>query len=170
MLTWKQVRGPCGVSIVFPSRLGGRDFEFLGLSADSGLTLIACGAESGTGRACSGWWRRAGERRRHRLREADLTGDEASGAAIVKVALTARLMQIAVNAGLEGSVVSEKVLSLPAGTGLNASTGESGDMFEAGIVDPAQVKGSALQNVGRSPLCSSPPRPSSPTGRRHAGP
>ena len=49
MLTWKQVRGPSGVSIVFPSRLDGRNFEFLDLSADSGLTLIACGAESGAG-------------------------------------------------------------------------------------------------------------------------
>jgi chaperonin GroEL len=77
----------------------------------------------------------------------DLSGDEATGANIVKVALTAPLKQIAINAGLEGGVVSEKVASLPAGTGLNASTGEYVDMFEAGIVEPAKVTRSALQNA-----------------------
>ncbi len=77
----------------------------------------------------------------------DLTGDEATGANIVKVALTAPLKQIAINAGLEGGVVAEKVSSLPAGHGLNAATGEYVDMFEAGIVEPAKVTRSALQNA-----------------------
>ena len=77
----------------------------------------------------------------------DLTGDEATGANIVKVALSAPLKQIAINAGLEGGLVAEKVATLPAGHGLNAETGEYVDMFAAGIVDPAKVTRSALQNA-----------------------
>ena len=77
----------------------------------------------------------------------DLTGDEATGANIVRVALTAPLRQIAVNAGLEGGVVVEKVRNLPAGHGLNAQTGEYVDMIKAGIVEPAKVTRSALQNA-----------------------
>ncbi len=77
----------------------------------------------------------------------DLTGDEATGAHIVRVALTAPLRQIAVNAGLEGSVVAEKVNSMPAGYGLNAETGQYVDMIKAGIVEPAKVTRSALQNA-----------------------
>ena len=77
----------------------------------------------------------------------DLIGDEATGANIVKVALTAPLKQIAINAGHEGGVVAEKVNSLPAGHGLDAQTGEYVDMFEAGIVEPAKVTRSALQNA-----------------------
>jgi chaperonin GroEL len=77
----------------------------------------------------------------------DLTGDEATGANIVRVALTAPLAQIAVNAGLEGGVVVEKVNSLPVGHGLDAATGEYVDMLEAGIVEPAKVTRSALQNA-----------------------
>jgi chaperonin GroEL len=77
----------------------------------------------------------------------DLTGDEATGANIVRVALTAPLKQIAINAGLEGGVVAEKVNSLPAGHGLDAETGEYVDMIEAGIVEPAKVTRSALQNA-----------------------
>ncbi|MFN2518129.1 MAG: chaperonin GroEL [Jatrophihabitantaceae bacterium] len=77
----------------------------------------------------------------------DLVGDEATGANIVKVALTAPLKQIAINAGLEGGVVAEKVNSLPAGHGLDAATGEYVDMFKAGIVEPAKVTRSALQNA-----------------------
>jgi chaperonin GroEL len=77
----------------------------------------------------------------------DLVGDEATGANIVRVALLAPLRQIAVNAGLEGGVVADKVANLPAGHGLNASTGEYVDMFEAGIVEPAKVTRSALQNA-----------------------
>ncbi|NUT35842.1 MAG: chaperonin GroEL, partial [Hamadaea sp.] len=77
----------------------------------------------------------------------DLSGDEATGANIVKVALDAPLRQIAVNAGLEGGVVSEKVRSLEVGHGLNAATGEYVDMLKAGIIDPAKVTRSALQNA-----------------------
>ena len=77
----------------------------------------------------------------------DLTGDEATGANIVRVALTAPLKQIAINAGLEGGVVAEKVFSLPVGHGLNAETGEYVDMVKAGIVEPAKVTRSALQNA-----------------------
>jgi chaperonin GroEL len=77
----------------------------------------------------------------------DLVGDEATGAAIVKKALEEPLKQIAVNAGLEGGVVVEKVRSLPAGEGLNAATGEYVNMFAAGILDPTKVTRSALQNA-----------------------
>src|SRR6266511_3858337 len=77
----------------------------------------------------------------------DLTGDEATGANIVRVALTAPLKQIAINAGLEGGVVAEKVNSLPVGHGLNAETGEYVDMLQAGIVEPAKVTRCALQNA-----------------------
>jgi chaperonin GroEL len=77
----------------------------------------------------------------------DLEGDEATGANIVRVALTAPLKQIAVNAGLEGGVVAEKVSTLKPGNGLNAQTGEYVDMFAAGIVEPAKVTRSALQNA-----------------------
>src|SRR5213082_1265030 len=77
----------------------------------------------------------------------DLTGDQATGANIVRVALIAPLKQIAANAGLEGSVVAEKVSSLPSGHGLNAETGEYVDMIQAGIVEPAKVTRCALQNA-----------------------
>ncbi|GMA86447.1 hypothetical protein GCM10025868_16970 [Angustibacter aerolatus] len=74
-------------------------------------------------------------------------GDEATGANIVKVAASAPLKQIAINAGLEGGVVAEKVSTLPAGHGLNAATGEYVDLLAAGIIDPAKVTRSALQNA-----------------------
>ena len=77
----------------------------------------------------------------------DLVGDEATGAQIVKLALDAPLRQIAVNAGLEGGVVVEKVRNLEAGYGLNAATGEYVDLLAAGIIDPAKVTRSALQNA-----------------------
>jgi chaperonin GroEL len=77
----------------------------------------------------------------------ELEGDEATGANIVRVALTAPLKQIAVNAGLEGGVVAEKVASLKPGNGLDASSGEYVDMFKTGIVEPAKVTRSALQNA-----------------------
>ncbi|MEU7903189.1 chaperonin GroEL [Actinoplanes sp. NPDC049118] len=77
----------------------------------------------------------------------DLVGDEATGANIVKVALDAPLRQIAVNAGLEGGVVVEKVRNLEAGWGLNAASGEYVDLLAAGIIDPAKVTRSALQNA-----------------------
>jgi chaperonin GroEL len=77
----------------------------------------------------------------------DLEGDEATGAAIVRKASEAPLKQIAINAGLEGGVVAEKVRNLEAGFGLNAATGEYVDMLAAGIIDPAKVTRSALQNA-----------------------
>src|ERR1700710_1074220 len=77
----------------------------------------------------------------------DLTGDEATGANIVRVALEAPLKQIEINAGLEGGVVVEKVRSLQNGHGLNAATGEYVDMLAAGIPDPTKVTRSALQNA-----------------------
>ena len=77
----------------------------------------------------------------------DLVGDEATGVNIVRVALDAPLRQIAVNAGLEGGVVVEKVRNLPIGHGLNAATGEYVDMLAAGIPDPTKVVRSALQNA-----------------------
>ncbi|AXG79434.1 MULTISPECIES: chaperonin GroEL [Streptomyces] len=77
----------------------------------------------------------------------ELTGDEATGANAVKLALEAPLKQIAVNGGLEGGVVVEKVRNLKVGHGLNAATGEYVDMIAEGIIDPAKVTRSALQNA-----------------------
>src|SRR5499426_3779132 len=77
----------------------------------------------------------------------ELSADEATGAAIVRRALEEPLKQIAVNAGLEGGVVAEKVRGLAANHGLNAADGEYVDMFKAGIIDPAKVTRSALQNA-----------------------
>jgi len=76
-----------------------------------------------------------------------LEGDEATGAKIVEVSIEAPLKQIAINAGLEGGVVVEKVRNLEAGFGLNAASGEYVDMIKAGIIDPAKVTRSALQNA-----------------------
>ncbi|MEY2672142.1 MAG: hypothetical protein RL228_389 [Actinomycetota bacterium] len=76
-----------------------------------------------------------------------LEGDEATGAAIVRVAIEAPLKQIAVNAGLEGGVVVEKVRNLKPGFGLNAANGEYVDLIAAGIIDPAKVTRSALLNA-----------------------
>ncbi|CAN2172587.1 GroL Chaperonin GroEL (HSP60 family) [Candidatus Nanopelagicaceae bacterium] len=76
-----------------------------------------------------------------------LEGDEATGAKIVELSIEAPLKQIAVNAGLEGGVIVEKVRNLEAGFGLNAATGEYVDMIKAGIIDPAKVTRSALQNA-----------------------
>src|SRR5438270_685916 len=79
--------------------------------------------------------------------ESDLEGDERSGIVIVRRSLEAPLKQIATNAGLEGGVVVEKVRQLPKGHGLNAATGEYEDLMKAGIIDPAKVTRSALQNA-----------------------
>ncbi|MGB5953426.1 MAG: chaperonin GroEL [Ornithinimicrobium sp.] len=76
-----------------------------------------------------------------------LSGDEATGANIVKVAVEAPLKQIAINGGLEGGVVAEKVRNLPDGHGLNAASGEYGDMLGFGVADPVKVTRSALQNA-----------------------
>jgi len=77
----------------------------------------------------------------------DLEGDEATGGQIVRTACEAPLKQIAINAGLEGGVVAEKVRHLPPGQGLDAATGEYVDMIAKGIIDPAKVTRSALQNA-----------------------
>jgi chaperonin GroEL len=74
-------------------------------------------------------------------------GDMRTGAAIVVKALEEPLRQIASNAGLEGSVVVEKVKTLPVGQGLDALTGKYVNMIDAGIIDPAKVTRSALQNA-----------------------
>ena len=76
-----------------------------------------------------------------------LSGDEATGAKIVEYAVEAPLKQIAINAGLEGGVVVEKVRHLDPGHGLNAASGEYVDMIKSGIIDPAKVTRSALQNA-----------------------
>jgi chaperonin GroEL len=81
------------------------------------------------------------------LDKVDLEGDEATGANIVRRALEEPIKQIAVNAGLEGGVIVEKVRALDQGHGLNAETGEYGDMLRFGVIDPTKVTRSALQNA-----------------------
>jgi chaperonin GroEL len=81
------------------------------------------------------------------LDKVDLEGDELTGAAIVRRALEEPLKQIAYNAGLEGGVIIEKVRALDPGHGLNAATGEYGDMLKFGVIDPTKVTRSALQNA-----------------------
>ncbi len=81
------------------------------------------------------------------LDQLNLSGDEATGANIVRVALSAPLKQIAFNGGLEPGVVAEKVTNSPAGVGLNAATGEYEDLLKAGVADPVKVTRSALQNA-----------------------
>jgi chaperonin GroEL len=76
-----------------------------------------------------------------------LESDEATGARIVARAVEEPLKQIAINAGLEGGVVVEKVRGLKAAHGLNAATGEYEDLFKAGVIDAAKVTRSALQNA-----------------------
>ena len=74
--------------------------------------------------------------------------DEATGARLVAKALEGPLNQIAVNAGLEGGVIVEKVRNLEGANGLNASSGDYEDLVKAGIIDAAKVTRSALQNAG----------------------
>ncbi|MDQ3771490.1 MAG: chaperonin GroEL [Actinomycetota bacterium] len=81
------------------------------------------------------------------IEKLELDGDEATGARIVKRALEEPVKVIAVNAGLEGGVVIEKIRSLGSGEGLNAATGEYVDLIAAGVLDPAKVTRSALQNA-----------------------
>jgi len=78
---------------------------------------------------------------------ADLDGDEATGARIVRVALEAPARLIADNAGMEGSVMVRDVESASGSIGLNALTGELEDLIEAGVIDPAKVTRAALQNA-----------------------
>jgi chaperonin GroEL len=98
-----------------------------GIVAGGGVALIQAGKEA--------------------LKDIKLEGDEETGVNIVRVAIEAPLKQIATNAGLEGGVVAERVANLKAGEGLNAATGEYVDMIKAGIIDPAKVTRSALQNA-----------------------
>jgi len=79
--------------------------------------------------------------------EDNLTGEELTGATIVARALAAPLMRIAQNAGQNGAVIAERVKEKDFNVGYNAATGEFVDMFEAGVVDPAKVTRSALQNA-----------------------
>ena len=81
------------------------------------------------------------------LADLDLVDDEATGAAIVKVALESPLKQIVVNAGFEGGVVVDRVRNLHTGEGLNAATGDYVNLLSAGIADPVKVTRSALQNA-----------------------
>ncbi|HTU38547.1 MAG TPA: chaperonin GroEL [Acidimicrobiales bacterium] len=76
-----------------------------------------------------------------------LEGDESTGARIVGKAVEEPLKQIAVNAGLEGGVIVEKVRGLKGAHGLNAATGEYTDLFKDGVIDAAKVTRSALQNA-----------------------
>lgn len=98
-----------------------------GIVAGGGVALIQAGAKA--------------------FEKLELEGDEATGANIVKVAIEAPLKQIAINAGLEGGVVAERVRNLPAGQGLNAATGVYEDLLAAGVNDPVKVTRSALQNA-----------------------
>src|SRR5216117_1338046 len=77
----------------------------------------------------------------------DGDGDERTGAFIVTRALEEPIRQLADNAGLEGSVVVDKIRSLPAGQGLNVDSGEYEDLVKAGLIDPTMVTRSALQNA-----------------------
>ena len=78
---------------------------------------------------------------------ASLVGDEATGAKIVAVALEAPLRHIAANAGFEGAVKVREVADASGSFGLNANTGEIVDLVKAGVIDPAKVTRSALQNA-----------------------
>ncbi len=81
------------------------------------------------------------------LKSINISGDEKIGVEIVKKALEAPMRQIAENAGVEGSIVIENVKKMNPGEGFNAATGEYGDMIKMGIIDPAKVTRSALQNA-----------------------
>ena len=98
-----------------------------GIVAGGGVALIQAAAEA--------------------FKDLDLSGDEATGANIVRVAVDAPLKQIAINAGLEGGVVAERVRGLAPNHGLNAATGEYEDLLAAGVNDPVKVTRSALQNA-----------------------
>jgi chaperonin GroEL len=76
-----------------------------------------------------------------------LQGDESTGARIVARALEEPIKQIAVNAGMEGGVIVERVKGLDGASGLNAATGDYEDLFKAGVIDAAKVTRSALQNA-----------------------
>jgi chaperonin GroEL len=81
------------------------------------------------------------------LDKLEVLNDEKIGVNILRRALEEPLRQIAINAGLEGSVVVEAVRNLKPGHGLDASKGEYADLFAAGVIDPAKVTRSALENA-----------------------
>ncbi|GLX04035.1 chaperonin GroEL [Microbispora sp. NBRC 16548] len=81
------------------------------------------------------------------LDDLGLTGDEATGVSIVRKALIEPARWIAVNAGMEGYVVTTKIAAMNAGEGLNAATGEYGDLVGQGVIDPVKVTRSAVQNA-----------------------
>ncbi|MEW1935475.1 chaperonin GroEL [Rhodococcus sp. NPDC079359] len=81
------------------------------------------------------------------LSDLELTGDQAAGAAVVRTALTEPLRWIAINAGYEGDEVVKVVTGLPLGHGFNALTGEYGDMFDDGVIDPFKVTRAALESA-----------------------
>src|SRR5207249_7184198 len=81
------------------------------------------------------------------LDKLDLSGDEATGARIVRESLAAPARLIASNAGEEGAVIVERIRDAGDGRGVNAATGEWVDMVKTGIIDPAKVTRSALQNA-----------------------
>jgi chaperonin GroEL len=86
-------------------------------------------------------------RARSAIDKLELVGDEATGAALVRKALEAPLYWIATNAGMEGSVVVQQVEKEKGNKGMNAATGEIVDLVKAGVIDPAKVTRSALQNA-----------------------
>ena len=98
-----------------------------GIVAGGGVALIQAGAKA--------------------LEKIKVDGDEVTGVNIVKLAIEAPLKQIALNAGHEPGVVVERVRNLDVGHGLNAATGEYGDMLAQGIADPVKVTRSALLNA-----------------------
>ncbi|GAA0226792.1 chaperonin GroEL [Cryptosporangium japonicum] len=106
-----------------------------------------------------------------------LTGDEATGVKIVRAALSYPLRNIAENAGLEGGVVVSKVSEMPVGSGLNAATGEYGDLLAQGVVDPVKVTRNALANAASiaglllttESLVVEKPAEEEPAGHSHGG-
>ncbi|QPK81045.1 chaperonin GroEL [Schaalia sp. ZJ405] len=111
------------------------------------------------------------------LANLELSGDEATGVNIVRVAISAPLKQIAENAGLEGGVVADRVASMEAGHGLNAATGEYADLMAEGISDPVKVTRSALQNAASiagmflttEAVVADKPEPPAPAGGEDGG-
>ncbi|MEV0646843.1 chaperonin GroEL [Phytomonospora sp. NPDC050363] len=110
------------------------------------------------------------------LDKLDFEGDEATGVRIVRKALREPLRWIAINAGLDGSVVAEKVAAMDWGHGLNAATGEYGDLIAAGILDPVKVTRNAVINAASiaglllttESLIVEKPEVSEPAGHSHS--
>jgi len=107
-----------------------------------------------------------------------LTGDEATGVGVVSSGLVEPLRWIAENAGHEGYVVTAKVAELPVNHGLNAATGEYGDLVDAGVVDPVKVTKAALSNAAsvaalllstQSAIVEKPAEPEDDHGHGHGG-